>query len=245
MVYRYQPGFGIAEWQDYYPLTGFQQTLFGSVGKVVISTPIGWGEWATIGGTYTNSPVIDFWRSWPPQFGIGYQYVTFEQLDPVFTLSDGTSYSDVLVFSDIQTSGGGTQALRFWMASGIGPIAVQFFEPDPITGLLTPTVRYDRTPLTTIAGAAGSDNLVGTDGPDWIVAFAGNDALNGGAGNDTLNGGAGSDTMTGGAGVDRIRFRCDLGNRQRRDNEGHDHRLPIWHRYIGLLGNRREHANCQ
>ena len=158
--------------------------------------------------------MIDFWRSWPPQFGIGYQHVTFEELDPVFTLSDGTSYANVLVFSDIQTWGGESQALRFWMASGIGPIAVQFFEPDPITGLLTPTVRYDRTPLTTIAGTSGADNLVGTDGPDWIVAFAGNDALNGGAGNDTLNGGAGSDTMIGGAGVDKFAFAAisEIGN---------------------------------
>ena len=204
--YRYQPGFGIAEWQDYYPLTGYLATLFGPVGKVVMSTPIGWGEWATIGTTYTNSPVIDFFRSWPPQSGTGYQAVIFEDWDPVFTLSDGTSYSDVLVFSAVQTWGGESQALRFWMAKGIGPIAVQFITIDPITSLPTETVRFDRTPLTTIAGTAGADNYIGTDGPDRMLGLAGRDIFNGLGGDDTLDGGADADRLIGGTGNDIFIF---------------------------------------
>ena len=143
--YQYQPSFGIAEWQDQYPQTGILAALFGPVKQVTMSTPIGWGDWANIGSTYTNSPSINPLGSNPPgQFGTGYQAVTFEALDPTFTLSNGTTYTNVLVFADVQIWSGQAQETWFWMAQGLGPIAIQFFAPDPSTAVLEPTTRFDR-----------------------------------------------------------------------------------------------------
>jgi hypothetical protein len=174
--YRYQPGFGIAEWQDQYPQSGILATLFGPVKDVVMSTPIGWGEWANIGSTYTNHPSINFFRSSPPQFGSGFQAVTFEALDPTFTLSNNTTYSNVLVFADVQIWNGEAQETRFWMAQGIGPIAVQFFAPNPSTGQLTPTARFDSAPPLAIpAGSHPADVLIAGPGDTLNGAAAGND----------------------------------------------------------------------
>ncbi len=142
--YRYKPGFGIAEWQDWFPQSGILAVLFGPIKKVVMSTPIGWGEWAEVGSVYSNSPTIDFFRSRPPQWGTGFQYVKFEGLLPTFTLSNGDMYSDVLVFYAVQSWNGKTDAIRFWMAKGIGPVALQFIEINRNTGFPTVSVRFDR-----------------------------------------------------------------------------------------------------
>jgi hypothetical protein len=111
---------------------------------------MGWGEWATVGNIYANSPVIDFFRSRPPQFGTGMEYVLFEELLPTFTLSNGDTYSNVLVFYAAQVWNGKTDALRFWMAMGIGPVAVQFMQINRNTGFPTETVRFDRISRTAI-----------------------------------------------------------------------------------------------
>ncbi len=142
--YRYMPGFGISEWQDWFPQSGILAALFGPVKKVVMSTPIGWGEWATVGGTFTNSPAIDFFRSRPPQTGTGFQYVLFEALLPSFALSNGDVYSNVLMFYAAQVWNGKADAIRFWMAKGVGPVAVQFIEINRNTGFPTVSVRFDR-----------------------------------------------------------------------------------------------------
>ena len=149
-LYQYRPGFGIAESQDQYPQSGVLAILFGPVKNVTMSTPMGWGEWATVGNIYANSPVIDFFRSRPPQFGTGMQYVLFEELLPTFTLSNGDTYSNVLVFYAAQVWNGKTDALRFWMAMGIGPVAVQFMQINRNTGFPTETVRFDRISRTAI-----------------------------------------------------------------------------------------------
>ena len=60
--YQYRQGFGIAEWRDDYP---------GK--KVVMSPPIGWGEYVDIGGSYVNKPKMDLLRSWPPSMASGVQ----------------------------------------------------------------------------------------------------------------------------------------------------------------------------
>jgi len=93
--YRYNPGFGIAEWRDDYPNNK----------KVVLSPAIGWGEFQAIGSTYQNKPQFDFLKCWPPAFGSGEQIVTFEQHLPTY-IATTQSYSDVLVFSYIQSWNG-------------------------------------------------------------------------------------------------------------------------------------------
>lgn len=201
--YQYQPSFGIAEWQDQYPQTGILAALFGPVKQVTMSTPIGWGDWANIGSTYTNSPSINPLGSNPPgQFGTGYQAVTFEALDPTFTLSNGTTYTNVLVFADVQIWSGQAQETWFWMAQGLGPIAIQFFAPDPSTAVLEPTTRFDRaSPLTIPAGsdpaevliAGPGDTLQGAGSGKDMFVFAGDfgqvtvdDFITGGSAHDTL-----------------------------------------------------------
>ena len=174
--YRYQPGFGIAEWQDQYPQTGPLAFLFGPVKTVAMSPPIGWGEWANIGSTFTNRPSIDPLKSRPPQLGTGLQAVTFEAFDSSLKLSNGATYSNVLVFADVQIWNGQAQETRFWMAQGIGPVAVQFFTTNSSTGLLTPGPRFDAAAPLPISAAAHPANVL-SGGPG--------DALNGAAmGND-------------------------------------------------------------
>ena len=46
--YRYNPGFGVAEWRDDYPNNK----------KVVLNPPIGWGEFQGVGSDYINYPKL-------------------------------------------------------------------------------------------------------------------------------------------------------------------------------------------
>ena len=94
-----------------------------------------------------------------------------EALDPTFTLSNGTTYTNVLVFADVQISSGQAQETWFWMAQGLGPIAIQFFAPDPSTAVLEPTTRLDRaSPL--------HDSPAGSDPAEVLIAGPG-DTLQG------------------------------------------------------------------
>ena len=118
--YQYRPGFGVAEWRDDYP----------GGKKVVMSPPIGWGEFQDVGSTYQNSPKFDFFKCWPPATGSGKQIVVFEQLLPFYT-ARGRSYSDVLVFSYLQNwNGKPATGARYWMALGVGPVSCQFITQD-------------------------------------------------------------------------------------------------------------------
>jgi hypothetical protein len=114
--YRYNPGFGIAEWRDDYPNNK----------KVVMNPAIGWGEFQDIGSTYQNSPQFDFFKCWPPATSSGLQIVNFEQHLSTYTANSRT-YSDILVFSYLQAwNGKPATGARYWMALGVGPIATQF-----------------------------------------------------------------------------------------------------------------------
>jgi hypothetical protein len=114
--YRYNPGFGVAEWRDDYPNNK----------KVVLSPAIGWGEFQDIGSTYINYPKFDFFKCWPPATSSGTQIVAFEQY-----LNAYKSYYDVLVFSYLQNwNGKPATGARYWMAMGVGPIATQFLTQD-------------------------------------------------------------------------------------------------------------------
>ena len=131
--YQYRPGFGIAEWRDDYP----------GDKRVVMSPPIGWGEWATIGQTYTNSPKMDPLRSWPPSCAQGWQAVVFEALLDSFTTMNGTVYNNVLQFCYQQSWNGGKPAgARYWMALGVGPVAVQWVAQND-QGQVIETARMD------------------------------------------------------------------------------------------------------
>ena len=119
--YRYNPGFGVAEWRDDYP---------GNK-KVVLNPPIGWGEFQDVGSVYQNKPKFDFFRSWPPANSSGDQIVVFEQHLSSFTAS-AVTYTDVIQFSYLQSwDGKPATGARYWMALGVGPVATSFLTQDP------------------------------------------------------------------------------------------------------------------
>ena len=119
--YQYRQGFGVAEWRDDYP---------GK--KIVMSPSIGWGEYADIGGSYVNKPKMDLFRSWPTAMASGVQCVAYEKLLDRIKLDSGNIYTDILQFTYLQSWDGkpGTGA-RYWMAKGVGPVAVQWLAQDP------------------------------------------------------------------------------------------------------------------
>lgn len=118
--YRYNPGFGVAEWRDDYPNNK----------KVVLNPAIGWGEFQAIGSVYMNKPQFDFFKCWPPATGSGIQIVTYEKHLDTYTAA-GVTYNDVLQFAYLQGWGGKPgNGARYWMALGVGPIATQFLAQD-------------------------------------------------------------------------------------------------------------------
>lgn len=119
--YQSRPGFGVAEWRDDYP----------NGKKIVMTPPIGWGDKQEIGGTYINYPRMDLLRCWPPAWSKGCQIVAYEELMPLFETSYG-EYRDVLRFTYQQAwDGKPSTGARYWMAKGIGPVALQWMAQDP------------------------------------------------------------------------------------------------------------------
>jgi hypothetical protein len=132
--YQYRQGFGVAEWRDDYP----------GGKKVVMNPPIGWGDFQSIGGSYINYPQMNPLQSWPPAMAKGVQCVAYEQLLPYWS-NTLTTYHDVLVFTYLQAwdgkPGGGA---RYWMAKGIGPVAVQWLAQDPTNPYSKPIIETAR-----------------------------------------------------------------------------------------------------
>lgn len=120
--YQYKPGFGISEYRDDYPN-----------GKTVVMSPsIGWGEYQDIGSSYINYPKMNPFQSWPPAMSSGVQIVAFEDNLQQFKTADATTHNDVLVFTYLQSwSGKPGGGARYWMAKGVGPVAVQWLAQDP------------------------------------------------------------------------------------------------------------------
>jgi hypothetical protein len=119
--YQYRGGFGVAEWRDDYP---------GK--KVVLSPPIGWGNAEVIGGVYINYPKMDLFKCWPWSMAKGTQIVKYEALLPNFIVESGIAYQDVLQFTYLQSwDGKPATGARYWMAKGVGPVAVQWLAQDP------------------------------------------------------------------------------------------------------------------
>jgi hypothetical protein len=132
--YRYNTGFGIAEWRDDYPKGK----------KVVLNPPIGWGEFQDVGSDYIDYPKFDFFKCWPPAASRGVQIVHFE--DHISQMSVlGTYYQDVIQFSYLQNwDGKPATGARYWMALGVGPIATQFLTQDAKDPkIVAESVRWD------------------------------------------------------------------------------------------------------
>jgi hypothetical protein len=132
--YQYRTGFGIAEWRDDYPNNK----------KVVMSPPIGWGEFQDVGSDFVNYPKFNPLQSWPPATGSGVQIVHFEDHLTSFTAASVT-YTDVIQFTYLQSWGGkAATGARYWMALGVGPVAVQFLTQGSAGGSsITETGRWD------------------------------------------------------------------------------------------------------
>lgn len=114
--YRYNPGFGVAEWRDDYPNNK----------KVVLSPAIGWGEFQDVGSDYINYPRFDFFKCWPPASSSGVQIVHFEEHISQMNVL-GAYYQDVIQFTYLQNwNGKPATGARYWMALGVGPIKTQF-----------------------------------------------------------------------------------------------------------------------
>lgn len=126
---------GLMEWRDDYP----------GGKKVVMNPGIGWGNIETIGGSYFNKPKMDPFQCWPPATAQGVQCVAYEQLLPSWKNNSGKDWSDVLVFTYLQSWDGkpGTGA-RYWMAKGVGPVAVQWLAQDPTNPMSGPIIQTAR-----------------------------------------------------------------------------------------------------
>lgn len=124
--------FGVAEWRDDVPQTGFWAWFCGPNKKVVMDPAIGWGDIIEIGKTYANQPQFSTFKCCPPQIGTGSQIIVWEQLHDQFTLHNGKSYNNVLQFLYKQSWNDGLwRGARMWMALDAlpgfgGPIANQW-----------------------------------------------------------------------------------------------------------------------
>lgn len=134
--YRYNTGFGIAEWRDDYPKGK----------KVVLNPPIGWGEFQEVGSDYIDYPKFDFFKCWPPAASKGVQIVHFEQRLSAFTAC-AVTYQDVIQFTYLQNwDGKPATGARYWMALGVGPVATQFLTQDAKDPkIVNESVRWDAT----------------------------------------------------------------------------------------------------
>jgi len=133
--YRYNVGSGINEWRDDYPAGK----------KIVMSPPIGWGEYLNIGEDYITYPQMSLFQSWPPAMSKGIQIVHIEKLLDWWPGRDNRMYNDVLVFTYMQAWDGkpGTGA-RYWMANGVGPVSVQWLAQDPKDPYSKPIIETAR-----------------------------------------------------------------------------------------------------
>lgn len=119
---------GVWEVRDDLPQTNWLwKLLFGNLIISRYKVPIWWGNQINIGTIIYNRPSYDPSKCVPPQFGTGFQAISFEQMLDTFVSSTGVTYRNVLVFLYQQTWPGSiTTGARMWMAKGIGPVANQW-----------------------------------------------------------------------------------------------------------------------
>lgn len=127
---RYKIGYGIAEWRDdnIIEKESISTKIFGNRNKIVFQDkkPIWWGDYCEIGKDYQNNPKSDFFACSPPQMLNGTQSFNYTQKLDKFTTKHGDTYKDVLVLIYQQSWGNKTGGAKYWMARGIGPVAVQW-----------------------------------------------------------------------------------------------------------------------
>ena len=128
---QFDPKLGVKEWRDDYPQTNsFLASIFGPIKKQVLSSPILWGNEVTIGNVVSSAPTYSFFGSTPPIIGTGFQEVVFEELLTSMTLFTGMVFKDVLVFSYRQSWNGKNKGAKYWMAKGVGPVAISWIGYD-------------------------------------------------------------------------------------------------------------------
>jgi len=137
----------VKEVRDDYPQTNsLLESLFGPTKKQLLSSPILWGNEVEIGqpsAIITNSPSYNTFGSTPPIIGTGFQAVLFEALLPTITLESGHEYPNVLQFFYAQTWRGVTKGARYWMAEGVGPIAISWLGFGPAGNVTVTQPRCD------------------------------------------------------------------------------------------------------
>ena len=141
---QYDPVLGVKEVRDDYPQTNkLLASLFGPTQKEVLSSPILWGNEVEVGQVITCSPSYNTFGSTPPIIGTGFQAVLFEALLPSLTLASGKEYPNVLQFMYAQTWRGVTKGARYWMAEGVGPIAISWLGFGPAGNITVTEPRCD------------------------------------------------------------------------------------------------------
>lgn len=141
---QYDPKLGVKEIRDDYPQTNsLLAAIFGPTKKEVLSSPILWGNEVEIGQIVTSSPSYNTFASTPPIIGTGFQAVLFEALLPNLTLASGRIYNNILQFSYAQTWSGVTKGARYWMAEGVGPIAISWLGFGPAGNIIVTEPRAD------------------------------------------------------------------------------------------------------
>ena len=146
---QYSPVLGVIEVADWYPQTNsWLAALFGPVQKEVLSNPICWGGAVAVPSTISNSPKYNPLASTPIYCasGSGFQAISFETLLPSMTLNNGTTYENVLQFVYAQSWGGkAPTGARYWMAKGVGPIAIQWLGFNSLGAIIVTEPRCDAT----------------------------------------------------------------------------------------------------
>lgn len=139
---RHQPGFGVAEWRNDYPATGWGGRIFGGK-RIVFSEPIGWGDRLAVGHEFANGPRVDMARSRGCLPARGRQWLRLEGHHATFTTANGASYGDVIQLVYRQRFGRKTDGARYWLARDVGPVALQWAAPRPDTGEIVESGRFD------------------------------------------------------------------------------------------------------
>ena len=141
---QYDPVLGVKEVRDDYPQTNkLLASLFGPTKKQLLSSPILWGNEVEVGQVITCSPSYNTFGSTPPIIGTGFQAVLFEALLPSLTLASGKEYPNILQFMYAQTWSGVTTGARYWMAEGVGPIAISWLGYGPAGNVTVTEPRAD------------------------------------------------------------------------------------------------------
>lgn len=147
---QHRPGYGIAEWRDdnIVEKDTIATKIFGKRNKVVFKydSPIWWGDVCELGKYYSNSPKSNFFSCLPPQSLSGHQSFVYDKKLDTFTTNNGMVYKDVvtLIYQQSWNSNivGGA---RYWMAKGIGPVAVQWVSVIVDKSQIVVTNRMDAT----------------------------------------------------------------------------------------------------